>query len=100
MANEKRLIELDTLIDNIDWDNDLQKWTLRREADDIPTVDAVEVVHGRWELHGNDDDCGCSYFCSNCHKSYDEDWFYVHGQYRHLNYCPNCGADMRGDGNG
>ena len=67
---------------------------------DVPTVDAVEVVHGRWELHGNDDDCGCSYFCSNCHESYEEDWFYVHGQYRHLNYCPNCGAKMDGDGNG
>ena len=24
----------------------------------------------------------------------------VHGQYRHFNYCPNCGADMRGDKDG
>ena len=70
------------------------------EIGTAPTVEAVEVVHGRWELHGNDDDCGCSYFCSNCHESYEEDWFYVHGQYRHLNYCPNCGAKMDGDGNG
>ena len=69
------------------------------EIGTAPTVDAGEVVHGRWELHGNDDDCGCSYFCSNCHESYEEDWFYVHGQYRHLNYCPNCGAKMDGDGN-
>lgn len=43
MAKEKRLIELDAMIDNIDWDNDLQKWTLRGEPEDIPTVDAVEV---------------------------------------------------------
>lgn len=61
-----------------------------------PTVDAMEVVHGRWELHGNDDNCDCSYFCSNCHKSYDEDWFYVNGQYKHWSYCPNCGARMDG----
>ena len=65
-----------------------------------PTVDAVEVVHGRWELHGNDDDCGCSYFCSNCHKSYDEDYFYARGQYIPYHYCPNCGARMDGDGDG
>ena len=69
------------------------------ELDKCKTVDAVEVVHGKWELHGNDDDCGCSYFCSNCHNSYDEDWFYMHGQYRHFKYCPNCGAKMDGDGN-
>ena len=44
MANEKRMIELETLIDNIDWDNDLQKWALRGDPEEIPTVDAVEVV--------------------------------------------------------
>ena len=43
MANEKRMIELETLIDNIDWDNDLQKWALRGDPEEIPTVDAVEV---------------------------------------------------------
>lgn len=53
-----------------------------------------EERKGRWELHGNDDDCGCSYFCSNCHKSYDEDYFYVHGQYIPYNYCPHCGFPM------
>jgi hypothetical protein len=68
----------------------------RKLMEEAPAVDAVEVVHGRWELHGNDDDCGCSYFCSNCHNSYDEEWFYVHGQYRHWNYCPKCGAKMDG----
>lgn len=51
----------------------------------------VMVRHGRWELHGNDDDCGSSYFCSLCGNSYDEDWYRAHG---HWNYCPNCGAKM------
>ena len=44
MATEKRLIELDTLINKLDYDYDLEKWTLRDEPEDIPTVDAVEVV--------------------------------------------------------
>ena len=104
MENEDRLISANKLMDAINFEYDLNYGEIltdpRRFADmveDAPTVDAVEVVHGRWELHGNDDDCGCSYFCSNCHESYDEDWFYVHGQNRHWNYCPNCGAKMDGD---
>lgn len=57
---------------------------------------AAKVVHGRWEIEGDDDNLGCSYFCSNCQDSFDEDWFYVTGKYRHFNYCPNCGAKMDG----
>ena len=65
----------------------------------IPKIGYKEfdIKHGKWELHGNDDDCGSSYFCSNCGKSYDEDWFYIHGEYIEWNFCPNCGTDMRGD---
>ena len=61
----------------------------------FPAADVVEVKHGRWELYGNDDGCGCSYFCDKCGANYDEDWFYEHGQF---NFCPNCGADMRDGG--
>lgn len=51
------------------------------------TVDAVEVVHGRWNPCGS-----CGYRCSKCD-------FWV--TFRSLNnYCPNCGAKMDGDGNG
>ena len=54
-----------------------------------PTVDAVEVVHGRWV------DLGRNYYtvvsqCSECGAKYD---------FRSP-YCPNCGAKMDGDGNG
>ena len=106
MDNKKRLIDADELLSSgfitenvrfkrrrfcIPWGD------IKRSVKNAPTIDAVEVVHGRWELHGNDDDCGCSYFCSNCHNSYDEDWFYVHGQYRHWDYCPSCGAKMDGE---
>ena len=54
-----------------------------------PTVDAVEVVHGRWI------DVALRYTqvkekCSVCGGI-----VYAHG----YNYCPNCGAKMDGDGN-
>ena len=57
-----------------------------------PTVDAVEVVHGRWESTTEQDEFGEMDFfkCSVCGQLR---WF-------ETNYCPNCGADMRGEGNG
>lgn len=48
------------------------------------TVDAVEVVYGRWIPCENG-----GYYCSNCDRRVA---FLVHN-----NYCPNCGAKMDGD---
>lgn len=57
---------------------------LRREGD---PVDAVEVVHGRWETHNQVDSV---FYCSVCKLN-------VSGfERRWLNYCPNCGAMMDG----
>ena len=50
--------------------------------------DAVEVVHGRWIQS----EPGYR-LCSHCMAD-------VAIYSGHTNYCPNCGADMRGDGNG
>jgi len=61
-------------------------WQAVEAIKEIPTVDAVEVVHGRWielpSLIGlpwkvQCDQCGCPQ------------------DYKH-NYCPNCGAKMKG----
>ena len=74
------------------------------EIEDAHTVDAVEVVHGRWE----------DGICSNCKKEalstswdepiYDYDWeenlrySYTETHTEHIltDYCPNCGAKMDG----
>ena len=49
---------------------------------DAPTIDAVPVVHGKWIYTPTEQ---LRYRCSVCGK----------GCCR-FNYCPNCGADMRG----
>ena len=55
------------------------------EIVDAPTVDAVEVVHGRWTpLVKNGFSFGVT--CSECNTTWDDK----------SNYCPNCGAKMDG----
>ena len=55
-----------------------------------PSVDAVPVVHGRWELYGADKRGRGGVFlctaCSRCRPTKSE-------------YCPNCGAKMYGGDN-
>jgi hypothetical protein len=60
----------------------------------MPTIEAEPVRHGRWILcedqHGVDNDNNnYAYFCSQCH--YQD----VHSKYAKVNFCWNCGADMR-----
>ncbi len=58
-----------------------------REIDKAPTVDAVEVLHGRWigkPLAGY-----CDVRCSICRTVFS-------GNSGKWNYCPNCGAKMDG----
>ena len=70
---------------------------VRRFIKEMPTVDAVEVVHGRWEPVYSYDDGEIDHIAESCsvckgHVS----WF----KGLPFNYCPNCGAKMDGDGNG
>lgn len=56
---------------------------VRLRVDKIPTADVVERKKGRWLDKGRKiccSECGRSLFCAT-------------------NFCPECGADMRGDGN-
>ena len=60
---------------------------------DAPAVDVVEVRRGEWVkkllfvMHNDD---VFAYTCSICGKESGTPY----------NYCPHCGADMRGEGDG
>jgi len=97
MATEKRLIDAHDLWSDImmlPHNGDMiSSEEVEQAIIDAPTVDAVEVVHGRWdEVTGQDEIVGEMdfYKCSVCCKLR---WFQT-------NYCPNCGAKMDGDGDG
>lgn len=100
MANEARLIDANAMMGEV-YDSDEKHGNDVWHTVDIeylvmaqPTVDAVEVVHGRWE--SRTDLFGfvrCS-ACKDC-NIYDK-W----ADGKKWNYCPHCGAKMDGDGNG
>ena len=83
MGNEKRLIDANELwkvLKNEECDCEVFLWALHN----APTVDAVEVVHGRWVKRSNE------MKCSVCK-------FIYYSNNDHFNYCPNCGAKMDGE---
>ena len=98
MANEKRLIDANAVLQWLIDVTDRKEWLVSQYnadwifgmIDSQPTVDAVEVVHGRWidtpHAYGF-----VSPRCSVClqFSKYHEKF----------NFCPNCGAKMDGDGN-
>ena len=71
----------------------------------LPTVDAVEVVHGRWVDRYGGKYANPLYECSECKKKapykFEDDSLHIGLWLQDLtDYCPNCGAKMDGDGNG
>ena len=95
MAQEQRMIDVDATLeiiaklvadDGMDVTEKIGRIIIA--ITESPTVDAVEVVHGRWEWDTED-----IYKCSNCtEKSHVKE---VMGQ-PDWDYCPNCGAKMDG----
>ena len=99
MANEKRLIDANALVPYL-WvlfkffgsipcteaDKATQRGIKRciGEIEQMPTVDAVEVEHGRSIRKGNE------MKCSKCK-------FIYYSNHDDFNYCPNCGAKMDGE---
>jgi hypothetical protein len=130
MENEKRLIDANALIayfkeqcEIASKDSEIESlYTLAALKccidyfEHFPTVDAVEVVHGRWELTAHEEYSNCRWNvtaeCSKCRHSKGEIYAgFFPGFSKELarmtilncaksvkldNYCPNCGAKMDG----
>ena len=91
-----RLIDADALYMELVKMKDFGELTAKkaiRVVEKAPTVDAEPVRHGKWV-----DDAMGVLRCSECNTQapwkYGRDFI----DYRwESNYCPNCGADMRGE---
>ena len=97
MANEQRLIDANALLEKMEYtstdvcedygycfcQHGYSTPLLRLMVNETPTVDAVEVVHGRWIEDT---------YCSNCRWFAEDEEGHIVQSFH--NYCPNCGAKM------
>ena len=100
MSSEKRLADVDALLEEINrtikiMEKQSNRLSIRNVVmciKNAPTVDAVEVVHGRWvrRIVHHDNPTYWKDECSTC--GFAGETYYQ--------YCPNCGAKMDGDSNG
>ena len=67
---------------------------IKRHIADAQELDMIPVVHGQWETVSSMLGYLC---CSNCNDVYIWETWLDDGKW---NYCPNCGADMRGSKDG
>ena len=65
------------------------------EVINVLLMDAVERKRGEWEQVANDDS-GIDFRCSMCHRYR----FHNGEMIKKYKFCPNCGADMRGEADG
>lgn len=60
---------------------------------DFPAADVIERKHGKWKRRIVDNGFNADWKCSECGYKVMSDFF-------DFNFCPNCGADMRGEDDG
>ena len=63
----------------------------RQMVEEMPTIE--ERKKGRWKRRVVDSGFNADWVCSECKYRLKTDFV-------NYNYCPNCGADMRGNENG
>ena len=63
-------------------------------VDVMPAADVVEVRHGKWAEIEDRTGWSKNFFCSECRHEFFVDTCMLKPMW---NYCPNCGASMRGE---
>jgi hypothetical protein len=90
ICREDAVDALDRIFDNVPMELTTEILRLRRELRGLSPADVVPVRHGKWIS---------DVFCSECGWINEVEPGFIGGT-KGFNFCPNCGADMRGDEHG
>lgn len=63
---------------------------VKAAIESAPVAEVKEVIHAEWLFNRHGGPCETSYYCSRCIDGGSD--------YGSDNYCPNCGAIMKGNG--
>lgn len=86
MRNYLKSIELEPMATSVCYDAVNAVGDIKEKVLELPSI---ERQKGEWKYEHRED-CFAGYYCSICDR-------YVSNPIS-FNYCPNCGADMRGNG--
>ena len=95
--NKGDLIGRQAVLDELekwDWQDLYLPIHFKQILDDIPSADVRPNIHGHWKVVS--DGYGDNAYICECSECKDTVWVYKDAD-RKWNYCPNCGADMRGE---
>ena len=96
-----RAIDADALIEKLDADPEVGYYSPHDVISLLITQPIIEQKTGKWEERKVSServiDEWQSARCSVCGKYHTTPYMYY---FNDFNFCPNCGADMRGDENG
>ena len=71
-------------------DSDVRGYDYRQLEKAIKAIPSADRPQGEWILQDDEHHIEKIYLCSNCEN------FEAWGEYEKYNYCPNCGARMKG----
>ena len=84
----KEYIEREAVLAEADYDGNFVLVVPAKKIRNLPAADVVERKRGRWEVYLD----GKYLMCSACKAS-----FWDENGDGGTNFCPNCGADMKGE---
>ena len=89
-----RYIDADALMAKVGFLEGRVVGVYKSDIEKMPTADAAEVVHAKWQLL---DECSnAGVYCSVCHKAVFRENAWYKNVHIKSKFCPNCGAKMDG----
>ena len=96
ISRQEAIDALDKRFDNVPMEQTAEILKLRKDLRELPSIQSKQK-RGKW-IYGEDEYGIDGYHCDKC--GFFVPWDYTHKFINYIedyNFCPSCGADMRGE---